>query len=219
MKWPVILLNESGSYPSSSLTDSISRSQVPDPRADNTLSFLVELLHWIFFFLSVSPSVMSGSVWSRGLWPARVLCPWDSPGKDTGVGCHFLLQMIFLTQGSNPGLLHHRWTLSPSEPPGKDTSYHPSRFYCTAHSVGKESTCNAGDSSLISGSGRSTGEGIGYPFQYSWASLVAQLVKNLPAMPETWFQSLGWEYPLEKGKATHSSILAWRIPGTVTHLV
>ena len=47
-----------------------------------------------------------------------------------------------------------------------------------------------------------------------WASLVAQLVKNLPAMRETPVQFLGWEYPLEKGKATHSSILAWRIPGT-----
>ena len=106
MKWPVILLNESGSYPSSSLTDSISRSQVPDPRADNTLSFLVELLHWIFFFLSVSPSVMSGSVWSRGLWPARVLCPWDSPGKDTGVGCHFPLPGNLPTpQGIEPASL------------------------------------------------------------------------------------------------------------------
>ena len=76
-------------------------------------------------------------------------------------------------------------------------------------SVGKESACNAGDpSSIIPGSGRYPGEGIGYPFQYSWASLVAQLVKNLPAMWETWVQSLGWEDPLEKGKATHSSILA-----------
>ena len=56
------------------------------------------------------------------------------------------------------------------------------------------------------------GEGIGYPLQYSWASLVAQLVKNLPAMLETWVLSLGWEDPLEKGKATHSNILAWRIP-------
>ena len=55
----------------------------------------------------------------------------------------------------------------------------------------------------------------GYPLQYSWASLVAQLVKNLPAMQETWVQSLGWEDPLEKGKATHSSVLAWRIPWTV----
>ena len=68
---------------------------------------------------------------------------------------------------------------------------------------------------MIPGLGRSAGEGIGYPFQYSWASLVAQLVKNLPAMWENWVQSLGWEDPLEKGKATHSSILASRIPWTV----
>ena len=81
--------------------------------------------------------------------------------------------------------------------------------------VGKESTCNAGDPGLIPGSGRSAGEGIGYPLQNSWTSLVAQLVKNLPAMQETWVRSLGWEDPLEKGKATHSSILAWRIPWAV----
>ena len=61
--------------------------------------------------------------------------------------------------------------------------------------------------------GRLAGEGIGYPLQYSSASLVAQLGKNPPAMWETWVQSLGWKDPLEKGKATHSSILAWRIPG------
>ena len=77
-------------------------------------------------------------------------------------------------------------------------------------SNGKESTCNAGDLGSVPDSGRSPGEGIGYPLQYSWASLVAQLVKNLPSMWETWIQSLGWEDPLEKGKATHSSILAWR---------
>ena len=75
-------------------------------------------------------------------------------------------------------------------------------------SVGKKSACNTGDPDLIPGSGRSAGEGIGYPLQYSWASLLAQLVKNLPAMQETWVQSLGWEDHLEKGKATHSSILA-----------
>ena len=51
-----------------------------------------------------------------------------------------------------------------------------------------------------------------YPLQYSWASLMAQMVKNLPAMWETWVQSLGWENPLDEGMATHSSILAWRIP-------
>ena len=79
-------------------------------------------------------------------------------------------------------------------------------------SAGKESTCDAGDPGLIPGSGRSPGEGIGYPLQYFWASLVAQLGKNPPAMQETWVQSLGWEDPLEKGKATHSSIVAWRIP-------
>ena len=68
---------------------------------------------------------------------------------------------------------------------------------------------------MIHGSGRSPGEGTGYPLQYSWASLVAQLVKNLPAIRETWVQSLGGEDPLEMGKAIHSSILAWRIPWTV----
>ena len=82
-------------------------------------------------------------------------------------------------------------------------------------SVGKESTCNAGDPRSIPGSGRFSGEGISYPLQYSWAFLMAQLVKNPPAIQETWALSLGWEDPLEKGKATHSSILAWRIPWTV----
>ena len=79
-------------------------------------------------------------------------------------------------------------------------------------SVGKESACSAEDPGSIPGSGRSTGEGIGYPPQFSWASLVAQLVKNLPARRDTWVRSLGWEDPLGKGKAIHSSILAWRIP-------
>ena len=75
------------------------------------------------------------------------------------------------------------------------------------NSTGKESACNAGDPSSIPELGRCPGEGISYPFQYFWASLVAQLVKNQPAM-----QSLGWGDPLEEGMATHSSILrkyAW----------
>ena len=75
-------------------------------------------------------------------------------------------------------------------------------------SVGKESICNSGHPGSIPGSGRSAGKGIGYPLQYLGASLMAQLVKNPPAMWETWVQFLGWEDPLEKGKATHSSILA-----------
>ena len=67
------------------------------------------------------------------------------------------------------------------------------------NSVGKDSTCNAGDPGSIPGSGRSAGERIGYPLQYSQASLMAQLVKNPPAMQETVVQFLVWEVPLEKG--------------------
>ena len=84
-------------------------------------------------------------------------------------------------------------------------------------------SCNAGDPGSVPGLGRSPGEGIGYPLQYSWASLVAQLVKDLPTVrcgfdlhEEMWVWSLGWEDPLAKGMATHSRILAWRIPWTVT---
>ena len=82
-------------------------------------------------------------------------------------------------------------------------------------SAGKEFSYYAGDPSSIPRSGRSPGEGISYPLQYSWSSLVAQLVKNPPAMQETWVRSLGWENPLEKGKATHPSVPAWRILWTV----
>ena len=74
-------------------------------------------------------------------------------------------------------------------------------------SAGNESACSAGDPGLIPGLGRFPGEGLGYPLQHSWAFLVAQLVNNLPAMQESWVQSLGWENPLEKGKASHSIIL------------
>ena len=66
---------------------------------------------------------------------------------------------------------------------------------------------------MIPGSGRYAGEGIGYPLQYSWASLVGQLANNPLGMQETWVQSLGWEDPLEKGKATHSSITDYTVHG------
>ena len=97
-------------------------------------------------------------------------------------------------------------------------------------SFGKKSACNAGDPGSVPGRstpfdswkicwedllGRSAGEGIGYSLQYSWSSLVDQLVKNPPAVWETWVRPLGWEDPLEKETATHSSILAWRIPWTI----
>ena len=70
----------------------------------------------------------------------------------------------------------------------------------------KKSTCNAGDPSSIPGLERSAREEMGYSLHYSWASLVTQLVKNLPVMGKIWVRSPGWEDPLEKGTATHSSI-------------
>ena len=90
------------------------------------------------------------------------------------------------------------------------TSHHSAGF--PGSSLVEESTSNAGDPGSVPGFGRSTAEGIDYPLQHSWASLMAQLVRNLPAMWETWVWSLAWEDSLEKGTATHSSILACRIP-------
>ena len=80
------------------------------------------------------------------------------------------------------------------------------------NSAVKEPTCNAGDPFSIPGLERSPEEGIDYLFQYSWASLVAQTVKNPPTMWETWVQSLGWEDPMEESMVTQASILVWRIP-------
>ena len=128
-----------------------------------------------------SHSVVSNSLWPHGLHPTRLLSPWDSPGKKTGVGCHALLQGIFQTQASNPGLLH--WQ--------EMVLYHlnhqgiPSMRWCRSKysseckishicvkgfpdsSVGKESAWNPWDPSSILGSGRSPGEGKGYPLQDS----------------------------------------------------
>ena len=96
--------------------------------------------------------------------------------------------------------------------PGEGIGYPLQYSWASLMADSKESARNVGELGSIPGLERSLGEGIGYPIQYSWASLVAQMVKNLPTMRETWVQSLGWEYPLEKGTAVHSSILAWRIP-------
>ena len=113
-----------------------------------------------------------------------ILCVWGDGG---GAESFLILLLILVDQ------FHATWGF-----PGR--------------SAGKESACNAGDLSLIPGSGRSAGEGIGYLLQYSTASLMTQLVKNPLEMWQAWVWSLGWENPLEKGKATHSSIWAWRIP-------
>ena len=81
-----------------------------------------------------------------------------------------------------------------------------------ASSAGRESACDAGDPGPIPGSGRSPGERTGLALQCSWASPVVQAVKNLPAIREPWVRSLGWEDALEEHMATHSGILAWRVP-------
>ena len=89
-----------------------------------------------------------------------------------------------------------------SEPPGKPRETHTyiyKRMGFPGSSASKESSCSAGDSGLIPESGSSPGEGISSPLQYSWASVVAQMVKNPPELQKTWVQSLGWEDPLEEG--------------------
>ena len=94
----------------------------------DTTYLITSIDDWVLFmdfkyilplFVKWSHSVVSDSLWPHGLQPTRLLHPWDFPGKSTGVGCHFLLQEIFPTQGSNLGLPHCRQTLLPSEPPGK----------------------------------------------------------------------------------------------------
>ena len=130
------------------------------------------------------------------------------------------LQGIFPTQGSNSGLLHAGrfftiWVTREAQSiPKRKYRYRWGSYQRSypGHSAGKESAYNAGDPCLIPASERSPGEGIGYPLQYSWISLVAQMVKNLPTVQQTWVWSLGWKDPLEKGTATHSNILARRIP-------
>ena len=87
-----------------------------------------------------------------------------------------------------------------------ESNYNPIRGF-PGSSASREFACKAGDPSLIPGLGRHPGEGTGYPLQYSWAFLVAQLVKKPPAVQETWVWSLGWKNLLKKGKAAHFSPL------------
>ena len=120
-------------------------------------------------------SVVSDSLWPRELWPARLLCPWDVPGKNTGVGCHFLLQGIFLTQRWNLHLLHLLHWQSDSLPLSLlgrcildgNSSIHTLCILSHEDSPGgsdsKESACNVEDLGSIPGSGRPPGEGNGYP--------------------------------------------------------
>ena len=211
------------------------------------------------------PTLLFGSL-KRTLCNAMD-CPWNSPGQNTGVGSHFLLQGIFLTQGSNPGLQHCRWILyqlslqgSPIKrdntneliykteadsqtlkmslqfPEGRnkgrdsqgiwdgcvhiaifkiDNQQGPTlqhRELCSnlcgsldlGRVCGRMGTCTWMAESLRCLPETITTFLISFP--------VAHMVKHLPAMWETWVQSVGWEDPLEKEMATHSNILAWKVP-------
>ena len=148
-------------------------------------------------------------------WRSLVGCsPWGRWGSDTTERLHFHFSLSCIGEGNGNPL-----QCSCLENP-RDRGTWWAANYGVSQSLTRlkwlsSSSSDAGDPGLISGSGRSTGEGIVYPLQYSWASMVVQLVKNLPAVRGTWVWSLSWEDPLEKGTANHSSILAWRIPWTV----
>ena len=124
-------------------------------------------IHILFCFINtlecVSCSVLSDSLWPHGLLPSRLLHRWDSPGKNSGVSCHFLLQGIFLTQGSNLGLPHCGQTLYHLSHRGSECFINQG---FPAGSAGKESTCNVGDLGSILGLGRFPGEGKVYLLQY-----------------------------------------------------
>ena len=151
---------------------------------------------------SATPEISWGSSWSQGLnldllHCRRILYLLSHTGKQCvrvpvfQYPCQHLVLSSFLMSHFNMWIWY--FTIFPI------STYYPPYWGFPDSSFGKQSTCNARDPASIPGLGRSAGEGIGYPFQYSWASLVGQLVKNLPAMRETWVQSLGWEDPLDEG--------------------
>ena len=112
--------------------------------------------------------------------------PFDGRADTEHAGQDLTVHMLYITQTLRRTQLIERF-------PGSSAGSSPAMQEGLVQFLGRED---------------SPGEGIGYPLQYSWASRVAQLVKHPPAIRETWVPSLGWEDPLEKEKATHSSILA-----------
>ena len=175
------------------------------------------------------------TVSSYRLQPARLLCPWDSPGKNTAVGCHDFLQGIFPTQGCNLCLLIEG-RFFPAEPSGKPLCFSTSALCKPQHwrstilsrllehqgcilflkpnvLLNPKRVCKSLVLDPIDL------HEMHSPGPMLWlrdllTNLVAQMVKNLPAMQETRVRSLAWEDPLEKEMATHSSILVWKIPWT-----
>ena len=155
-------------------------------------------VHWVGNVIQPSHSLSSPSPPTFNLSQHQGLFKWVSSSHQVAKVLEFQLQHV---PGPNLSIyLFHKDLLCTQCVPAFSDS-----------SVGKDSACNAGDLGWIPGSGKSTREGIGYPLQYSWASLVARLVKNLPAMWDTWVWSLSWEDHLEGALATPFSILAWKI--------
>ena len=181
---------------------------------------LIICLHSLLFFRYEVKWNESHSVMSDSLWPQGLYSPWTSLGQNTGVGSLSLLQEIFPTQGLNQGLPHCRRILYHLG--HREAHIEVSIIYSNS----SERLWEIDIFSFLQFHGKplpfeavSTRVEIGvFSFwgveggvDYFWVSLVAQTVKNLPTMQETWVRSLGQEDPLEKGMATHSSILAWRI--------
>ena len=136
-----------------------------------------------------------------------LLHSWDSPGKNTGVGCHFLLQRIFLTQGSNPGLPHCRQMLCHLNRQGSPYEFQNSLMnYNLLFFIIEENKAQGGEASCPGPRNQGLSDTINKMYASFHASLVAQAVKHLPTMWETWVRSLGREDPLEKEMETYSSI-------------
>ena len=177
------------------------RKLVSSPLSLNKVMMVVRLLR-----------VVSESLWPHGLLPARLLYPLDFPGKNTGGGCHFLLQGIFPTQGSNLGLLHCRWILYWLSYQGSSAlnkaGYSIHIWWMNGYtkcgvstrwniiqgfscgSAGKEPACNVGDLGSIPGLGRSPGEGKGYPLQYSGLENSMDCIVHGVAKSWTWLSNL-----------------------------
>ena len=175
--------------------------------------------------MSVSCSRVCHSLLTHGLEPTRLLYPWNSPGKNTGEGCHTLLQGIFPTQGLNPGLLHCRQILyclsySPSEAIKAALMFLVHIWTIKGLQTFEERLPMKGGGPSLPLPPHQSGTECRHSasswgqISSCWASLMAQSIKDPPVMQETWVWFLGREDPLEKEMAIHSSILAWEIPWT-----
>ena len=154
----------------------------------------------------ISRSVVSDSLWPHESQHARPPCPSPTPrvhsdSRPSSQWCHPAISSSVVPFSSCPQSL----PASESFPMSQHNNVNQLYFNWKKKKRIYVNTLPSRRWSLIS------------PLLTSWASLVVQLVKNLPATWDTWVLSLGWEDPLEKGKASHSSILAWRIPWTVFH--